>query len=460
MYVFKISAACVMSARIQKDTRSTNSYSFYNPSIQVECKTDMMLIMIENNPKEGHTNNLFSGMVYPKGLPKHSTCLSEYRNHEGPLRYTLPLRSCNTMPQESDSGEIEFFNTIVVQPHLKLVTDLGRGFHVRCTYKNREAINLNNIHPHNFSADNITSVKNPEAYKSKLTSNAEIQIYSQNGRQNFGRSIDSHSLNSKEKAFEIKGSELQKNDINNSLIDTQEAIDTDIPMPGIHMKIYSQNKIAENVNIGDPLKLLVYVEKQEFYGLHVTNCVVRDGLGLGEQKLINEYGCPTDDEIMGPFNYAGDKISASVVFPAHKFPYTTSVYYQCNVKLCDVKNSECFKVSECIDSKREKRQTFEKKEEDNIPAIIEVYSGLYVNENADIDTENDVVRQKANGENELCVSQKTFAISIAIAGLVLMLTIIAAVICIMSRRKTKTLSNSESSIYSGPYTNTAFSHSS
>lgn len=26
-----------------------------------------------------------------------------------------------------------------MQPHLKLLTDLGRGYHIRCRYKNREA---------------------------------------------------------------------------------------------------------------------------------------------------------------------------------------------------------------------------------------------------------------------------------------------------------------------------------
>jgi hypothetical protein len=26
-----------------------------------------------------------------------------------------------------------------MQPHLKLMTDLGRGYHIRCRYKNREA---------------------------------------------------------------------------------------------------------------------------------------------------------------------------------------------------------------------------------------------------------------------------------------------------------------------------------
>ena len=37
---------------------------------------------------------------------------------------------------------------------------------------------------------------------------------------------------------------------------------------------------------------------------------------------------------MGEFEYSASKTTALVHFQAHKFPYTSSVYYQCNVKLC------------------------------------------------------------------------------------------------------------------------------
>ena len=33
---------------------------------------------------------------------------------------------------------IEYFNTVVVQPHRKLVTNQGRGYHVRCRYQTQE----------------------------------------------------------------------------------------------------------------------------------------------------------------------------------------------------------------------------------------------------------------------------------------------------------------------------------
>lgn len=42
-----------------------------------------------------------------------------------------------------EDGGIEYFNTIVVQPHLKLVTNQGRGFHVRCRYQTRDKVITN-----------------------------------------------------------------------------------------------------------------------------------------------------------------------------------------------------------------------------------------------------------------------------------------------------------------------------
>lgn len=52
-----------------------------------------------------------------------------------------------------------------------------------------------------------------------------------------------------------------------------------------------------------------------------------------------------DNEIMGAFNYTENRLAANVTFPAHKFPYTTSVYYQCNVHLCALKDRDCQIVS-------------------------------------------------------------------------------------------------------------------
>ena len=57
--------------------------------------------------------------------------------------------------------------------------------------------------------------------------------------------------------------------------------------------------------------------------------------------------CPVDYEILGPFEYSKSKTTAVVRFQAHKFPYTDSVYYQCNVRLCIKNAGGCDAVVSC-----------------------------------------------------------------------------------------------------------------
>ncbi|KAF0313120.1 Cuticlin-1 [Amphibalanus amphitrite] len=102
--------------------------------IRIECSSNDIEVSI-------FTNQEFNGMVYPKGLAKNSTCMTEYTGQGSPVRYRLSLRSCNTMGVQQDDT-IEYFNTIVVQPHRKLVTNQGRGFHVRCKYQTRDKADI------------------------------------------------------------------------------------------------------------------------------------------------------------------------------------------------------------------------------------------------------------------------------------------------------------------------------
>jgi hypothetical protein len=355
------------------------------------------------------TTDFFNGMIYPKGLSKNSTCMTEYIQQEGVIKYTLPLRSCNTMSTDVLEG-VEYFNTVVVQPHRKLVTNQGRGYHVRRRYQTEE--------------------------------------------------------------------KLLQNDFNVSSLGTTPLTAT-AAMPSSSMRIFygepAEGLVAENVKIGDPLALVVSIDDQDIYGMHVTGCSVRDGLGWSDQSLINSEGCPVDDEIMGEFEYSASKTTALVRFQAHKFPYTSSVYYQCNVKLCIKHAGGCDQVPPIcengINLVRKKRQVVELDERDSDnayelverPETIKVYSGLYVNEAEDLDDDSvgdDLVDVRAYDPNTFCISQRSFAIGIAIAGLILMTAVVVAIMILVSKRRRKNLSTTGSSIYSGPYTNTAYSHSS
>lgn len=158
-------------------------------------------------------------------------------------------------------------------------------------------------------------------------------------------------------------------------------------------------------------------------------CHVNAQYDLNEDIFIGLISCPLDGEIMGQFEYSEDRAQATVSFPAHKFPYTASVYYQCNVRLCALADPSCQKVdgqnhlklfvfifkpkhdfrnknlnpntifmnksfkSPNCDPKRPKRDVDDN--DDGHPATIEVYSGLYVNENAEvIDGDDSVFAEK------------------------------------------------------------------
>jgi len=367
------------------------------------------------------SSDYFNGMIYPKGLSKNSTCMTEYIQQEGVIKYILPLRSCNTMSTDVTEG-MEYFNTVVVQPHRKLVTNQGRGYHVRCRYQSQEKT---------------------------LTNDFNVR-------------------------FKWSDSAQDRNGLGTAPLTATAA------MPASSMRIFygeaSEGLVAENVKIGDPLSLVISIDEQDIYGMHVTQCLVRDGLGWSEQALINEEGCPQDYEIMGELEYSSSKTTALVKFQAHKFPYTSSVYYQCNVKLCIKHAGGCDQVPPVCENGvnivRKKRQVVELDESDGSEVYdlvereetIKVYTGLYVDEASDLDDDEFAALDQPDvsvyDPNTFCISQRSFAIGIAIAGLILMTAVVVAIMILVSKRRRKNLSTTGSSIYSGPYTNTAYSHSS
>ena len=134
--------------------------------IRVSCNTENITVDFQT------TEDRFNGLIYPKGLSKNSTCMAEYIKHNryncsslftfllkkfpgiilirlfvyifSKVTYVIPLRLCNTMSVDVEDG-VEFFNTIVLQPHRKLVTNQGRGYHIRCRYRTEEKTLLSNF---------------------------------------------------------------------------------------------------------------------------------------------------------------------------------------------------------------------------------------------------------------------------------------------------------------------------
>jgi len=374
--------------------------------VHIECNSNDIMVTL-------NTLSAFNGMIYPKGLSKNSSCMVEYTANTQNVTYVLPLRSCNTMSADVEDG-VEYFNTVVVQPHRKLVTNQGKGYHIRCRYQTKEKT--------------IT------------------------------------------------------NGFNVSMIGTTPVTAT-APMPSCSMKILvgetNNEVVAENVKIGDQLTLAISIDYQDVYGMKVTNCLVRDGLNWGEQPLINDDGCPVDEEIMGTFEYTQNLTRAVVAFQAHKFPYTSSVYYQCNVRLCLKEGGGCADVPPDCDRNgrnfRRKRRDVDlyetggniaevRKREEARDLSISVFSGLYVNEAEEDESDlEDSTSKSSISDEEICISMRKFAIGVAIASLLLICAMVLLVICILQRRRRRKSNytggsgSSQHSIYSGPYSNRGYS---
>lgn len=59
--------------------------------ITIECNNKEIFVTIDTKSKS------FTGIIYPKGLSKNSSCMTEFNYEKSPVVYKLPLRSCNTM---------------------------------------------------------------------------------------------------------------------------------------------------------------------------------------------------------------------------------------------------------------------------------------------------------------------------------------------------------------------------
>lgn len=191
--------------------------------MQVICQSDAILLKM-------NTNNPFNGMVYARGEPHSSNCVSEF-NSATNMTFKIPLKTCGTLFSEVDDG-IEYFNTVVVQPHMRLMTNQGKGYHIRCKYQTRE----------------------------RTIANTRFNV-----------SASFHMQDAPKSTTPILAT---------------------ASMPSCTMKIFRKGRsdIAETVKIGDKLVMVIEIDRQDMYGMKISNCYVRDGLNVAEQLLVDQNG--------------------------------------------------------------------------------------------------------------------------------------------------------------------------
>lgn len=69
----------------------STDFNDMSKDITIECNSKEISVTIDTKSKS------FTGIIYPKGLSKNSSCMAEFNYERSPVVYKLPLRSCNTM---------------------------------------------------------------------------------------------------------------------------------------------------------------------------------------------------------------------------------------------------------------------------------------------------------------------------------------------------------------------------
>ena len=96
------------------------------------------------------------------------------------------------------------------------------------------------------------------------------------------------------------------------------------------------------VKIGETLTMVIYVEGDPGFDVHVQSCIAHDGDRANAVALTDERGCVLKKKLMGPWQKSrqtngvrqGVSLIAYSFFQAFKVPGTMDVFLECDVELC------------------------------------------------------------------------------------------------------------------------------
>ncbi|KAG8201472.1 hypothetical protein JTE90_024341 [Oedothorax gibbosus] len=236
--------------------------------VQVNCGMKFVVLNVSTQFK-------FSGIVYPKDAVKN--CMGRYTNGTNAFIYRFPLKGCNTKFRLLDDA-IEFYNTLVFQPHAFLVTEDAKAFNFMCQYKSHTRL---------------------------LTNSYEVK-FNDSGSKNVFQLADGPRL-----------------------------------FMQIYAGSLSKRQAAVEVSVGDNVTMVIGMENYDMYSLRVMNCYMTSGMGGDKNMFYDDNGCTVDGFVIGPLTYSEDLRFSFVSFRAHKYPYTNKVKYNCEVKFCVRKLNNC-----------------------------------------------------------------------------------------------------------------------
>ncbi|KAK9875378.1 hypothetical protein WA026_007773 [Henosepilachna vigintioctopunctata] len=146
----------------------------------------------------------------------------------------------------------------------------------------------------------------------------------------------------------------------------------------------SDNSIQDKLQVGESAKLIVKSTLPVDIGWKVVDCNAHDGLGDSSQKLLDEEGCPIDDQLIPQPSYGPiRKVSltryqeATSIFPAFKFPDRDRLHLTCMIVLCrgPCKQVNCNKN---LSSNEREGKTLNKEDSEDTLDQIKIFNSVEV----------------------------------------------------------------------------------
>ena len=101
------------------------------------------------------------------------------------------------------------------------------------------------------------------------------------------------------------------------------------------------------VKIGETLTIVVSVEGDAGFDIHVKQCIAHPGDRNNNIILTDQNGCVAKPKLIAPFTTStqtgntGASIIAFAFLQAFKFPDQMDVYLECSVELCKGQCTQC-----------------------------------------------------------------------------------------------------------------------
>uniref|UniRef100_A0A1I8P6J0 ZP domain-containing protein n=1 Tax=Stomoxys calcitrans TaxID=35570 RepID=A0A1I8P6J0_STOCA len=424
-------------------------------------------------------NMPFHGLLYAKEFPHECRARGISESH---ISLRLPTSGCGVRVEPRPDGSMELSVRIMMQMEEKL----RQSSDILKTIKCRLPLNALGMSltlseagksKSNIRHGRMQQTTQQQPNKSSTTTKQQLNVAS------FVETDSEAPPSSSSSSIQQEQSRHHHNAGHSSSTTTSSSSSSSTPRVRIWLELGGPDG-SGSVVVGQATTLTVRAVVPGNMGLKIVDCAALDGLGESTQQLLDERGCPIDEQVMpalhtrskpaeeGWSKHNEDDLvekTYTSTFPAFKFPDRERLHVSCGVQLCKGRcpNVNCHTNEKLVLSS------------DKHLARIEVFNSLAVTapqievdrlrydrrHNMSAEEYPPYIRPLVN-DGTLCLSVSKLALSFCILGLIFLIAVVVAITSLIrSRRRSAihscgTLSNNSSRLHRAEVCTSMFSSSS